>query len=42
MAILWVVDGGEVEQLVGREAAMEGRVHEDTTLKGEADNYTSN
>jgi hypothetical protein len=38
MAILWDVDGGGVEQLVGREAAMEGKVHEGTALKVEAEN----
>jgi hypothetical protein len=38
MAILWGVDGGGVEQLEGREGAMEGRVHEGTALKVEAEN----
>ena len=38
MAILWGVDGGEVEQLEGREGAMEGRVHEGTALKVGAEN----
>jgi hypothetical protein len=37
MAILWGVDGGCVEQLEGREGAMEGRVHEGTALKVEAE-----
>jgi len=38
MAIPWSVDGGGVEQLEGREGAMEGRVHEGTALKVEAKN----
>lgn len=38
MAILWGVDGGGVEQLEGREGAMEGRVHEGTALEVEAEN----
>jgi len=29
-------------ELGEREVGMEGRLHEDMTLKGEADNYTSN
>jgi hypothetical protein len=38
MTTLWSVDGGGVEQQVGREGAMGGRVHEGTALKVEAEN----
>jgi hypothetical protein len=37
MVTLWGVDGAGVEQLGGREDAMEGRVHEGTALKVEAE-----